>query len=150
MLRHPMANVIIGFVLTGVLGTTLTQYDSMKRQQEAQHQQQIEARKKAVSELSSLNDEVLACAEGLLRALELGDSEHLDELKKLYNDAVLHWKTEHHSTLLIARDVLPASMYHVLPLPRPLEGGISGALSHPHQRLPGTSATRYCHGCIGG
>jgi hypothetical protein len=33
MLRHPIANVIIGFVLTGVLGTSLTQYYSMKRQQ---------------------------------------------------------------------------------------------------------------------
>jgi hypothetical protein len=112
MLRHPIANVIIGFVLTGVLGTSLTQYYSMKRQQEAQHQQQIEARKQAVSQLSSLNGEVLARAERLLRTLELGESEHLDELQKHYNDAVLHWKAENHSTLLIARDVLPASTYY--------------------------------------
>jgi hypothetical protein len=26
LLRHPLANVVIGFLLTGVLGTTITQY----------------------------------------------------------------------------------------------------------------------------
>lgn len=112
MLRHPIANVVIGFFLTGVLGTSLTQYYSMKRQQEAQHQQQIEARKQAVSELSSLNGEVLAHAERLLLALELGESEDLDELKKRYDDATLRWKTDSHSALLIAREVLPTSAYY--------------------------------------
>jgi hypothetical protein len=112
MLRNPIANVVIGFLLTGVLGMSLTQYYSMKRQQEAQHQRQIEARKKAVSRLSSLNGEVLAHAERLLRAIELGESENVDELKKLYDDAAVRWETENHSTLLIAREVLPTSAYY--------------------------------------
>lgn len=112
ILKHPTANMIIGFLLTGVVGTAVTNYYSMKRQQETRHTELVAANKETVSTLASLNAERLARAEMLLAALEEGDRESIKELKKMYKEAELRWKTESSPALMVARQVLPQERYY--------------------------------------
>ncbi|MCK5666491.1 MAG: hypothetical protein KAI17_23530, partial [Thiotrichaceae bacterium] len=51
ILKHPTANMIIGFLLTGIIGTSITNYYSMKQRQEKQHDEMVETNKKAVASL---------------------------------------------------------------------------------------------------
>jgi hypothetical protein len=64
-LRHPLATMLIGFVLTGVVGTVLTNHFANLRQQEAKAIEQREVRRKAVLEASRLFSERLGRAEML-------------------------------------------------------------------------------------
>ncbi len=112
ILKHPTANMIIGFLLTGVLGAGVTNYYSMKRQQEAQHAEMVAANKEMVATLASLNAERQARAEMLLTALEEGDTSSINELKKMYRESELRWKTESSPALMAARQVLPKEKYY--------------------------------------
>ena len=112
ILKHPTANMIIGFLLTGVLGAGVTNYYSMKRQKEAQHTEMVAANKEMITTMASLNAERQARAEMLITALEEGDMESIKELKKMYDDAVLRWKTESSPALMAARQVLPKDKYY--------------------------------------
>lgn len=112
ILKHPTANMIIGFLLTGVLGAGVTNYYSMKRQNEAQHAEMVAANKEMVATLASLNAERQARAEMLLTALEEGDIDSINELKKMYREAELRWKTESSPALMAARQVLPKDKYY--------------------------------------
>ncbi len=112
ILKHPTANMIIGFLLTGVLGAGVTNYYSMKRQKEAQHAEMVAANKEMVATLASLNAERQARAEMLLTALEEGDTHSINELKKMYRESELRWKTESSPALMAARQVLPREKYY--------------------------------------
>jgi hypothetical protein len=111
LLKHPLANVIIGFVLTGVLGTSLTQYYISQRERQARQLELSTTRKQSIAELSALNAEYLARAELFLAAVNRGDDGSAKELKKMFDDAAVRWRTETSPTLMAARDVLPPEIY---------------------------------------
>jgi hypothetical protein len=110
-LKHPMANVIIGFLLTGVLGTTLTQYYIVQREKQSKQVELATTRKASIAELSALNAEYLARAEMFLAAVDRGDAGSAKELKAVFDDAAVRWQTETSPTLMAARDVLPPEIY---------------------------------------
>lgn len=113
VLKHPMANVIIGFLLTGVLGGALTNYYTTKRAEDARVQAQIQARKEAVIKLTGLNAEQIARAEQLMTALEAGNTQKdLVELAELYQAANIRWRSETSPALTAAREVLPPDVYY--------------------------------------
>ena len=111
LLKHPLANVIICFLLTGVVGTSLTQYYIFQRQKQALQQELSTARKKSIATLSALNSEYIARAEMLLAAVDRGDDGSVKKLEETLDDATVRWRTESNPTLLVARDVLPPEIY---------------------------------------
>ena len=85
ILKHPLANVVIGFLLTGVLGTSITQYYlALREKQKAQHELTV-ARKESIATLSTLNAEYLARAGRILAAVERGDKDSARELKTIFD-----------------------------------------------------------------
>jgi hypothetical protein len=112
-LRHPLASVVIGFMLTGVVGGALTNYYTFKRTEAQRKQAQIEARTKAVTRLSALSTEQLVRAEQLIDALRSETrTRDLDELVELYQTASIRWRSEASPALIAAREVLPAEVYY--------------------------------------
>lgn len=111
ILKHPMANVIVGFLLTGVLGTTITQYYLALREKQKQQHELAAARTESIAELSALNAEYLARAGMLLAATERGDKDSAKELKAMFDDAAVRWQMEKPPALLAGRDVLPPDIY---------------------------------------
>ena len=112
ILKHPMATMIMGFFLTGVIGTSITNYYSMKQREEKRHIEMVETNKKTVALLASLNAERLAQAEMLLNALERGNTESIKKLVKMYRETELRWKSESTPALMAARQVLPDEKYY--------------------------------------
>jgi len=110
--KHPMATMVMGFFLTGVIGTSITNYYSMKQREEKRHIEMVTTNKKTVALLASLNAERLAQAEMLLTALERGNEENIKKLKKMYTESELRWKTESSPALMAARQVLPNEKYY--------------------------------------
>jgi len=76
--------VIIGFLLTGVLGTAITQYYIAVREKQAQQRELATTRKESIAELSALNAEYLARAEMLLAAIDRGDESSATKLKAMF------------------------------------------------------------------
>jgi hypothetical protein len=111
MLKHPLANMAVGFLLTGVLGTTITQYYIALRERQAQQHELAVTRKESIAELSALNAEYLARAEMVLAAIDRGDEGSAKELKSTFDEAALRWQTEKAPTLMAAREVLPHEIY---------------------------------------
>ena len=111
MLKHPLANVIVGFLLTGVLGTTITQYYLVLREKQKQQNELTVTRKESIAALSTLNAEYLARAGRLLATVEKGNEAGVKELKSIFDDAAVRWQIEKPPTILAARDVLPADIY---------------------------------------
>jgi hypothetical protein len=111
LLKHPLANVLIGFLLTGVLGTTLTQYYIVQREKHSKQLELATTRKASIAELAALNAEYLARAEMFLAAVDRGDAGTAKELKAMFDDAAVRWQTETSPTLMAARDVLPPEIY---------------------------------------
>lgn len=111
ILKHPLANLVVGFLLTGVLGTTITQYYISLREKQAQQRELATTRKQSIAELSALNAEYLARAEMVLVAIDRGDEGSAKELKATFDDAALRWQTEKAPTLMAAREVLPHETY---------------------------------------
>jgi len=111
ILKHPLANVVIGFLLTGVLGTTITQYYlALREKHKAQYELTV-ARKESIAALATLNAEYLARAGMLLAAVERGDKTQVQERRSAFNDAALRWQIEKPATLLAAREALPEEVY---------------------------------------
>jgi hypothetical protein len=109
---HPMANMVVGFILTGVLGTTLTQHFMDRRAQEKARSEAVITRKEAVRELSHLIAARQLHAQLLVEAVESGASE--EELKKIKHEnheAYKAWRTDRASTMLLAREVMSDEAY---------------------------------------
>jgi hypothetical protein len=112
-LHHPLAPVVIGFLLTGVVGGTLTNFYTLQRAAAERKQAQIEARTQAVTRLSALSTEQIPRAEHLLTALQSDTrGDDLDELVELYQAASIRWRSEASPALIAAREVLPADDYY--------------------------------------
>ncbi len=111
ILKHPLANLVVGFVLTGVLGTTITQYYIALREKQAQQRELATTRKQSIAQLSALNAEYLARAEMVLAAIDRGDEGSAKELKPMFDEATVRWQTEKAPTLMAAREVLPHEVF---------------------------------------
>ena len=111
ILKHPLANVVIGFFLTGVLGTTITQYYLALRERHKAQNELTVARKESIAALATLNAEYLARAGMLLAAVERGDKTDFQERRSAFNDAALRWQIEKPATLLAVREALPEEVY---------------------------------------
>jgi hypothetical protein len=58
-----------------------------------------------------LNADYLARAEMFLAAVDRGDAGGAKELKAVFDDVAIRWRTETSPTLMAARDVLPPDVY---------------------------------------
>src|SRR5262249_44065113 len=115
VLRHPLASMLIGFVLTGVVGTILTNHFAELRQQEARAIEQRDARRKAVLEASRLFSERLGRAEALSVAIEARASkEVITRLKQLYDDAEARAPEVRQAVALHMREAMPESDFERL------------------------------------
>jgi len=113
--RHPIVNVVLGFILTGVLGTTITQHFMDQREQEKLRAQVAIDKKQAIQQFSRLNEERTVRAEMMLKAMR-SDSNN-DEIKTArqeYEKAYVAWSVERPGTLLMFRDLLSPENYHLV------------------------------------
>lgn len=111
-LKHPLVNMVIGFLLTGVLGTAITQHFLDQREQERLRAQVALDTKQAIQQFSKLNEERKVRAEMLLQALRSGSSD--DEVKTArqeHQTAYVAWSVERPGTLLLFRDLLSSENY---------------------------------------
>jgi len=107
LLSHPMTNMVVGFLLTGVLGTALTQYFMDRRDQEKARSAAVVTRKEAVRELSHLMAARQLQAQLMVEAIEAGASEEeLNKIKHENHEAYKAWQTDRASTMLLAREVM--------------------------------------------
>jgi hypothetical protein len=107
LLRHPLSSMLIGFVLTGVVGTLLTNHFAELRQQEARAIEQRDARRKAVLEVSRLFSERLGRAEALAVAIEAHAArEVVARLKQQYDDADMRALVVRQEAILLMREAM--------------------------------------------
>lgn len=111
-LRHPLVNMVLGFILTGVLGTAITQHFLDQREQQRLRAQFALDTKQAIQQFSKLNEERKVRAEMLLKALRSDSND--DEVKtagQAYEKAYVAWSVERPGTLLLFRDLLSSENY---------------------------------------
>jgi len=111
LLKHPLVNVVVGFLLTGVLGTTITQYYLALREKQSAQYELAQTRKESIAALASLNAGYLAHAERVMAAVEHGDNAVAKERLLKFDDAALQWQIEKPPVMLSIRDVLPEALY---------------------------------------
>jgi len=112
LLSHPLTNVIVGFLLTGVVGTALTQYFFDRRQDEQLLAQRAQARQDALDIAIQLTVESQIRIERLAEAL-LADEprDEIDRLENEQEDAAVQWHREVPRLLLLAKDLLADHEY---------------------------------------
>ncbi len=114
-LRHPLVSMVFGFILTGVLGTAITQQFLDRREQDKLRTQLTLDRKQAIQQFSKLNEERKVRAEMLVKALR-GDSNG-DEVKasrQAYEKAYVAWSVDRPGTLLLFRALLSSENYQLV------------------------------------
>jgi hypothetical protein len=132
-LNHPMANMVVGFLLTGVLGTALTQYFMNRQDQEKARSAAVITRKEAIRELSHLMAAHQFQAQLMVEAVEFGALE--EEVKKIKDDnheAYKAWQTERGSAMLLAREVMSDEAYKEFS--RRVEQGLGEHIFEPLRR----------------
>lgn len=114
-LRHPLVSMVLGFILTGVLGTAITQHFLDQREQEKLRAQTALDRKQAIQQFSSLNEARKVRAEIMLKALR-GDSDDdaVKTARQEYEKAYVAWSVERPGTLLLFRDLLSSENYQLV------------------------------------
>ena len=114
-LRHPLVNMVLGFILTGVLGTAITQHFLDQREQERLRAQVALDTKQAIQQFSKLNEERKVRAEMLLRDLRSdSNGDEVKTAKQEYEKAYVAWSVERPSTLLLFRDLLSSENYQLV------------------------------------
>jgi hypothetical protein len=107
--------VVLGFILTGVLGTAITQHFLDRREQEKLRAQLTLDRKQAIQQFSKLNEERIIRAEMVLKALRRDPRD--DEVKnanQAYEKAFITWSVERPGTLLLFRELLSSENYQLV------------------------------------
>ncbi len=115
-LSHPLTSVLIGFILTGVVGSLITQHFFDRRQAEQLRAKFIENRQKVIESVSRYTIERLTRTELFVNALTSTaptSDKNLHKRKEQYDEAYLKWKTESSVVLLIAKDLLSPSGYQL-------------------------------------
>jgi len=113
-LRHPLVSIVLGFMLTGVLGTAITQHFLDQRAQETLRAQLALDRKKAVQQFAKLNEARKVRAEVLLQALRSSNDDELRTAKQEYEKAYVAWSVERQSMLLLFRELLAPEDYQLV------------------------------------
>jgi hypothetical protein len=114
-LRHPLVSIVLGFILTGVFGTAITQHFLDQREQERLRAQVALDRKQAIQQFSKLNEERTVRAEMMLTALRSDSND--DEMKiakQEYDKAYVAWSVERQSMLLLFRNLLTSDNYELV------------------------------------
>jgi len=140
-LRHPLVNVVLGFILTGVLGTAITQHFMDQREQEKLRAQMALDRKEAIQQFSRVNAERKVRAEMLLQALR--DNSNGDEVKTAiqeYENAYVAWSVERPGTLLLFRDLLSPENYQLVK--NGFEESLEGKIFNPMRRCLSTALSQ--------
>jgi len=114
-LSHPLVSLVFGFLLTGVLGTVITQHFFDQREQEKLRAQLSIDKKHAVMQFSKLNEERRVRGELMLDALRTNvDSDDLKAAKQAYENAYVNWSVERPATLLLFRELLSPENYQLV------------------------------------
>ena len=129
-LRHPLVTLVIGFILTGVLGTAITQHFLDRREQEKLRAQRAIDIKEAIQQFSRLNAERTLRAELMLGALRSApDDEQRGAAREAYENAYVAWSVERPGTLLMFRDLLASENYELVKTK--FEQNLVGKVFHP-------------------
>ena len=111
-LRHPLASVIVGFLLTGVLGTAVTQNFLDRREREKLRSQATAERKEVLKKFSELvlarQTQALLLIEGVENNAPKKD---LEKRKSDYDEAYKDWSIKLSGVMLLARDLLGPAKY---------------------------------------
>ena len=114
-LKHPLINMLVGFLLTGVLGTALTQHFLDQREQERLRAQVALDTKQAIQQFSKLNEERKVRAEIMLTALRSTSSpDEIKPVRQAYEKAYVAWSVERPGTLLLFRNLLSSENYQLV------------------------------------
>lgn len=106
-LSHLLVSVVPGFILTGVLGTAITQHFLDRREQEKLRAQVALDRKEAIQQFAKLNQGRKVRAEKMLKALRNGSNDDaVETASQEYEKAYVVWSVERPGTLLLLRDLL--------------------------------------------
>lgn len=110
--EHPLASVLVGFLLTGVLGTALTQHFMDRREKEKLRAQAALDRKEVVVTLSELLAAVQYHGELLAESIESDESgDAIKERMREYEASHEAWRIQRGSALLLARDLMSDEDY---------------------------------------
>ena len=154
-LKHPLVSVVVGFILTGVLGTAITQHFLDRREQEKLHAQLALDRKQAIQQFSKLNEERMVRAEMMLKALrsEPGHDETKDAIRA-HEKAYIAWSIERPGMLLLFRDLLSSENYQLVATAideslvgrifRPIRRCLSESLAHGDNRQAVSDTLEAC------
>ena len=110
--RHPLTVVVVGFLLTGIIGTLIAQSYAERQAQQERRLALVEDRKEAVQTLASFIYERRARAEMVASALRRSArNEEVLERKVLYDEVYVKWNTYLQSNLFKVRDILNEKQY---------------------------------------
>ncbi len=110
--EHPLANVVVGFLLTGVLGTALTQHFLDRREREKLRTQGAIERKEAVRQFSELMATSQLRAELLVEATKSGQPADVVAKRKAdFEAAYADWRMQRGGLSLLTRDLMSEEHY---------------------------------------
>jgi hypothetical protein len=110
--EHPMANMVVGFLLTGVIGTALTQNFMGRREREKLRAQAAVERKETIKTVSELLAANQLQAELLVEAVEAGEApEKVEQRKDEYEQAYKAWRTQRAGLTLLARELMTEEQF---------------------------------------
>jgi hypothetical protein len=140
--RHPLITLIIGFFLTGILGTFLSDYYSTKRAQAertiAEQKGYVEASTIAIQEFSNLVYERHTWS--MMLASSIARRAPIDEVrarKNEYDRVFVKWNTAYQSNLLTIRKVMKAPRFSTF------EAYVDGGLSTMLQQIDACLTSAY-------
>lgn len=114
-LSHLLVSVVLGFILTGVLGTAITQHFLDRREQEKLRAQVALDRKEAIQQFAKLNQGRKVRAEKMLKALRNGSNDDaVETASQEYEKAYVVWSVERPGTLLLLRDLLSSENFQLV------------------------------------
>lgn len=114
-LRHPLAAVIVGFTLTGVVGTMLSNHMSYQRQQELEATRMRDARRTAVRDMArALSERLLRMQMVVTAILRHAPPEVVADLKKSHDEAEAKWFLVRPEVMILAREVIGESDYEAM------------------------------------
>ena len=113
--NNSLVNMILGFILTGVLGTAVTQHFMGQREQEKLRAQHTIDRKEAIQNFTKLNEERNVRAEILLSTLRSNSSnEEIKISRQEHEKAYIAWSVGRPGGLLLIRDLLSKNDYQLV------------------------------------
>lgn len=113
--EHPLANVVVGFLLTGVLGTALTQHFLDRRERQKLRAQAALDRKEAVKSISELLASAHLQTELFAEAMQTVEPEDVIEMRKTgFQEAYNAWRVQRGSLTLLSRDLMTEENYRHL------------------------------------